>query len=193
MRAIEIIVSLMVVFFHSNILVDAQCYNLVRQYFECRNLTMHSVAAVGSFGIQIKKYMPVSRVANNFLDDEFFAKELANLDIDAALALFQTIFATTSDSSCTSEFCECVRSGIEDKRNRYAMLFSEKSIIEQVKNIMTEFNQKYANDPIDNDIEHFKLPSLKKFCSLYDFSTERFWFRSKSLPCLNHKINSVNY
>lgn len=182
-------------YFHMLFVDAGGCYDIVLQYFQCAKLRMNPVSGTGTFGIVVKKYLPDKKLPNNILDDKFFDTELAEMDVDKAVKLFQTVYNAT-DSNCKSEFCDCVRSGLADRRARFYQLFANDAMVEQVKRVIVEFNEIHPyTDSSTNETESDSsesFGSLTKFCSQYDFSSERLWQKPETFKCISRLRNSVN-
>lgn len=167
----------------SSPLVNADCSSLINQYYSCRHLKMITFNTTDEYGIPGVKYFRDYTVENNTLDEEFFSKELDNMDMDEAMKLFKTIFDTIEN--CTSEFCQCIASGIPDKRFRYGKIFADPTKVEQVKTIIQNFNNKFeitSREPTN---------SLEKFCLLYSFGMEKLELIPGGFDCLVSDADTV--
>ena len=116
--------------------VNGQALELVRQYFECRNLTMYFNGHV---------YVRNTSIPNNFLDDAFYQQ--------AGLGQLNITKSYTDTDNCNTRFCNCVNWGFIDSNityyngyysyipnNKYSIFFRNSSNYPGVKAILSAFN-----------------------------------------------------
>ena len=178
--------------------VNGECFELVQQYYECKNLVM-------VLDKNNQTYIPSTLVPNNILDDAFY--ENLNLDgktFDEAMDLFWQIYDETNN--CNTELCKCVSTGIIDKyiggkKHKFSLYFRNATNYEQMKIILSDFLEKFKSTlkPY-SDLEMFfkekahsnqVLPTLARFCMKYDYTDERFIYHNNSLDCFTDDIVSI--
>ena len=195
--------------------VKSECFELVQQYYECKNLVMIDPNTVpkypnnyiedpnnlpnDNYNYPPKTYIPNPSIANNQLNDAFYQSlNLNQMTIDQAMFLFRTIYNETYD--CNSAFCNCTKTGIimdymNGEYNRYSLYFLNETTLDQVKIILSEFNTKFqSNMKSYSSLQTFfnskthsnqTLPTLAQFCMKYDYSDERFLYYSNSTDCIS--------
>ena len=86
--------------------VNGQTFELIRQYYECQNLTMYYEVSRGI-------YIRDTSLPDNYLDDSFYQRlGLANMTYDQGMNLIRKIYPDTRN--CTTRFCNCVSWGFID-------------------------------------------------------------------------------
>lgn len=126
--------------------VDAQCFAVLRQYYECQNLKMVKINDP-RFG---PYYRPDPHASsNNVLDDSFYQKlGLASMNSNEAMNLIKKIYQETSTGSCESEACKCVVQRYMAWTYQYhdpmAILFRAENF-EQTKEIIEALDQSLAD------------------------------------------------
>ena len=200
--------------------VKSECFELVQQYYECKNLVMidpNNVTYPPSpfvfdfsnkpnsyYNNHSKTYKPDPSIANNQLNDAFYQSlNLTQMTMDQAMSLFRTIYTEIYD--CNSAFCDCVKTGIimdymNGEYNQYSLYFLNEATLEQMKIILSEFNTKFqSNMKSYSSLQTFfdskthsnqTLPTLAQFCMKYDYTDERFLYYSGSTDCLTDDIVS---
>jgi hypothetical protein len=193
--------------------VKSECFELVQQYYECKNLVMidpnnvtypespfvfdDSNKPIDDNNYPPKTYIPDATKPNNQLNDAFYQSlNLNQMTIDQAMFLFRTIYNETYD--CSSAFCNCTKTGIimdymNGEYNRYSLYFLNETTLDQVKIILSEFNTKFQSNmksysslqTLFDSKTHSNqsLPTLAQFCMKYDYTDERFLYYSNSTDC----------
>jgi hypothetical protein len=184
--------------------VKSECFELVQQYYECKNLVMidpninistyppdmfdASNKPNENYKYPPKTYIPNPSISNNQLSDTFYQSlNLTNMTMEQAMDLFRTIY--TEVNNCSSAFCNCTKTGIimdymNGEYNRYSLYFLNETTFDQVKIILTEFNTRFKSDMKNySSLQTFfdlknhsnqTLPTLAQFCMKYDYTDERF-------------------
>ena len=203
--------------------VKSECFELVQQYYECKNLIMidpNNVAKYpnsyipdpnnlpyDSYYYRPKAYIPDPSIANNQLNDTFYESlNLTNMTIDQAMFLFRAIYNETYN--CKSAFCNCTKTGIimdymNGEYNRFSLYFLNKTTMEQMKIILSDFNTKFqSNMKSYSSLQTFfkskahsnqTLPTLAQFCMNYDYTDERFLYYNNSTDCFTDDTVSLFY
>ena len=198
--------------------VKSECFELIQQYCECKNLVMidpnnapkypNDYKKTGfnflneEYNYQPKTYIPDPTIENNLLNDAFYQSlNLNQMTIDQAMNLFRTIY--NEIYNCNSTFCNCVKTGIimdymSGEYNRYSLYFLNETTFEQVKIILFEFNNKFQSDMLNySSLQTFfdskthsnqTLPTLAQFCMKYDYTNERFLYYNGSKDCFTDDI-----
>lgn len=169
-----VVITLMAIFSHlSSVHANRSCYSNIIEHFRCRD-NLDSI------------------------DEKVLESELDPMDVDKAMQLYRTIFNAT-DYRCQSEYCKCMRLNIAgDIKVNTILLFANERIVEQIKQILIEFNEKYPYDPMQEvetanpNGEGKKFKSVEKFCSLYDFSVDKISRNRETRSCLETLPNSVS-
>ena len=116
--------------------VKSECFELVQQYYECKNLVMIDPNPINEYKIPRKAYIPDSSIPNNQLKDTFYQSlNLTNMTMNQAMDLFLTIY--TEIYNCSSAFCNCTKTGIiidymNGEYNRYSLYFLNETTFDQV-------------------------------------------------------------
>ena len=193
--------------------VKSECFELVQQYYECKNLVMIDPNNVtyppspfvfdasnkpnDNYKYPPKTYIPNPSIPNNKLSDTFYKNlNLNQMTMDQAMNLFRTIY--TEMNNCSSAFCNCTKTGIimdymNGEYNRYSLYILNDTTLDQAKIIMSEFNSKFQSkmksysslQTFFNSKTHSNqtLPTLAQFCMKYDYTDERFLYYSGSTDC----------
>jgi hypothetical protein len=193
--------------------VKSECFELVQQYYECKNLVMIDPNTVpkypnnyipdpnnlpyDSYNYPPKTYIRDATKPNNQLNDAFYQSlNLNQMTMDQAMVLFRTIYNETYN--CKSAFCICTKTGIimdyiNGEYNRYNLYFLNKTTMEQMKIILSEFNTKFQSSMLNySSLQTFfdskthsnqTLPTLAQFCMNYEYTDERFLYYSNSTDC----------
>ena len=174
--------------------VKSECFELVQQYYECKNLVMIDPNPKNEYKFPRKAYIPDPSIPNNQLNDTFYQTlNLTQMTMDQAMGLFRTIYNEIYD--CNSSFCYCTKSvfGIYYQYNQYSPYFLNETTFEQVKIILSEFNIKFqSNMKSYSSLQTFfdskthsnqTLPTLAQFCMNYEYTDERFIYYSNSIDC----------
>lgn len=171
--------------------VDCQCYDLIKQYFECKYLNM----SIRNNTWQMLDYLPDSSKPNNYLSDRVYKRYLNKMNFNEAMQLFQKIYKITEN--CSTEFCKCVAWKHIDKNIKYSIFFRNETNFKQVKKILLSFNLRFKDDILPfKQLEHMYMydgppgdwplyPSLTKFCIKYDYSRTRLGFYNFNSSCDN--------
>ena len=179
--------------------VKSECFELVQQYYECKNLIMRNLTYDTFPPVP---YDPIPWVPNNTLNDTFYQNlNLGQMTLDQAMELFRTIYNETYN--CTSYFCKCVTTGIVDqykfgRYNRFSLFFRNQTNFDQVKIVLSEFIAKFqANLSSYDALQSFfaskahrnqNLTTLAQFCMKYDYTDERLLYYNDSFNCFNDDI-----
>lgn len=165
---------------------DLKCYDLVRQYYQCKKLIMHKV----NFSWDIIYYIPNYSIPNNRLDDSFFQKlGLENMPLNKAMDLFKQIYMETNN--CTSEFCNCVNFQFIDTNDQFSIYFRNETNFRQFNDIISAFNNKFSKFmyPIDyftKLIFTYEFPTLTKFCITNEYTSQRLNnYNNTLMSCVN--------
>ena len=170
--------------------VNGQTFELFKQYYECRNLTMI---------LNGQTYVRDTSLPDNYLDDSFYQRlGLANMTYDQGMNLIRKIYTDTRN--CTTRFCNCVSWGFIDGLfdpnyqriyNNYSIFFRNESNYPGVRLIVSEFyNETKWNLQSLNTIFYtfsnsyytydygvyrraFEYPSIIKFLLVHDFTRAR--------------------
>lgn len=186
-RIFQLIVLLLITFH----LVDSQCFDLVNQYYQCRNLTMiKSRDRLGEI------YLPDAKVPNNTLSDSFYKSlGLDSMTFNQAINQFKSIY--TEIVSCkNSTFCDCI--GSRYSKN-YAQLFTNDTILNQARPILSSFVTKNQASLLDFSIlqnmfsDGIRLPTLAKFCVNYEFAGSRLTFYKNLFKCQSQPDFMVSF
>ena len=200
--------------------VKSECFELVQQYYECKNLVMidpninistyppdmfdASNKPNENYKYPPKTFIPNPSIPNNQINDTFYqALNLTQMTMDQAMVLIRTIYNEVNN--CSSAFCNCTKTGIimdymNGEYNRYSLYFLNETTLDQVKIILSEFNTKFQSNmksysslqTLFDSKTHSKqtLPTLAQFCMKYDYTDERFLYYSGSTDCVTDDIVS---
>ena len=201
--------------------VKSECFELIQQYYECKNLVMIDPNNVTyppspfifdasnkpneNYKYPPKTYIPNPSIPNNKLSDTFYQNlNLNQMTIDQAMDLFRSIY--NEIYNCNSAFCKCTKTGIimdymNGEYNQYSLYFLNETTLNQIKIILSEFNSKFKpNMKSYSSLQTFfqskihsnqTLPTLAQFCMKYDYTDERFLYYSGSIDCLTD--DTVSY
>lgn len=180
--------------------VNGQCYDLIKQYYECKYLRMSKQN--NSWGdIDYRPVKSRNHRHPNKLDDKFYRRQgLAKLDFDESMRLFRKIYDETEN--CHSKFCKCVSFKHIDYYNNYSIWFRNETNYKQVKRIISAFNEKfeskklsfhdvfnpviYSARPIEpNPFFEPQLKTINKFCYHNDYSWARLNYYNYTISCYN--------
>lgn len=182
--------------FLANLAESAITFYLPKQYYECKNLVM---AFYNYSYSDYSYYYPNSSIPNNRLNDSFFeARNFANMTLDQGLGLIRTIFQEVR--TCRPiDTCNCIKSGFKKLDFNKAVLFLNETLFAQTKQIVSTFINKFK--PYLNVMKEYStwdtfysynLPSLARFASNNDFTTERYYSYNATLrSCLYEKYIRV--
>ena len=171
--------------------VKSECFELVQQYYECKNLVMIDPNPKNEYKVPRKAYIPDPSIANNQLNDTFYqSQNLAQMTIDQAMGLFRTIYNETYN--CKSAFCNCTKS-VFGIYYQYSPYFLNETTFEQVKIILFDFNTRFQSNMRNySSLQAFfdskthsnqTLPTLAQFCMNYEYTDERFLYYNNSTDC----------
>ena len=169
----------------------SECFELVQQYYECKNLVMIDPNPINVYKVPRKAYIPDSSIPNNQLNDTFYQTlNLTQMTMDQAMGLFRTIYNETYN--CISAFCNCTKSEFEEYY-LYRLFFLNETTLDQVKIILSEFNTKFQSKMKSySSLQTFfdskthsnqTLPTLAQFCMNYEYTDERFLYYNNSTDC----------
>lgn len=177
---------------------DGLCFDLVKQYYECRYLKMKYYFD-DYFYFFDEFYAPDPDVPNNLVNDSIY-QNLTSYTFDQGMSLIQRIFQETDN--CTSQFCRCVSHGYIDDTlyyGRQSILFRNATNFNQMKTIVADFGNKFRSqllplDEIHQDLnyEEHELPSLAKFCVELEFTYTRVDFYYKNISACNTFNSTVS-
>lgn len=167
--------------------VENSGFQLVKQYYECKNLVM----IPNNFSYTHKHYYPDPNVPNNRLNDTFYQRiGLQNMTFDQAMSLFRTIFMEIRSCPRQTPFlCNCVNSLFSGTTVDQSVLFRNETVFAQVKLIVNTFITKFRpflvssqNGFLSDWFFHgHDLPTLIQFFFNYDYTTTRLLFYNESL------------
>jgi hypothetical protein len=174
--------------------VKSECFELVQQYYECKNLVMIDPNPKNEYKIPRKAYIPDPSIPNNQLNDTFYQTlNLTQMTIDQAMGLFRTIYNETYN--CISAFCNCTKSEFGEYF-QYRLYFLNETTFDQVKIILSEFNTKFQSNMKSYSLlqtffdskthSNQTLPTLAQFCMNYEYTDERFLYYSNSTDCFTY-------
>ena len=193
--------------------VKSECFELVQQYYECKNLIMIDPNNVpkypndyiadpnnlpnDNYNYPPQTYIPDPTKPNNQLNDQFYQSlNLTQMTMNQAMDLIRAIYNETYN--CSSVLCNCTKTGIimdymNGEYNRYSLYFLNETTLDQVKIILSEFNTKFqSNMKSYSSLKTFfdskthnnqTLPTLAQFCMKYDYTDERFLYYNSSTDC----------
>lgn len=152
---------------------NGECYDLVKQYYECKHLVM-----ISSNG---NDYKPDKNVKNNFLDDTFYqSKGLGDMGFDQGMELIQSIYNEVDFVTlqrCDSYLCKCVinRTSRYYNDDNYGFFFRDN--FDDFKSIVSEFDQIFQDnrDSLEKFTDNwsYDLPTLAKFAYINEFTPLR--------------------
>lgn len=175
----------------------SECRSLVRQYFECQQLKMTKMTDF--LAPNAYYYVPSLEVEDNILTDEFYQTSgIGNMRFGEALAFIKSIYRQV-DTSCNTEFCDCVRNrmlGSSYWERNYSSIFLQQNRLDQMQPILLSFNEKYQEDMLSyKDISSWlfyssarnNLSTLNQFCIDYEYTYYRVYFYDNDLDsCIDY-------
>ena len=180
-------------------LLNGQCFDLIRQYNQCKHLKMEFkksgykqvlVPCITMYAIDSQEKYFVNYTANSDLTDRYYRKLMSKeMNFNKAMKLFRKIYTETDN--CTSEFCKCVSLDVIDYHGNYSLFFRNKDVYPHVKRIIEDFNKQFESnlkpyselwykkefEPYPNQ----NLSSLTQFCIKYDYSYNRYGYYSEGV------------
>ena len=179
--------------------LNGQCYDLIRQYNQCKHLKMEfkksgymevEVHNITMYIIEPQEKYFVNSTANSDLTDRYYRKLMSKeMNFNKAMNLFRKIYTETDN--CTSDFCKCVSLGVIDYHGNYSLYFRNKDVYPHVKRIIEDFSKQFESDlnPYSElwYYEEFELysyqnlSSLAQFCIKYDYSYNRYEYYNMSI------------
>jgi len=176
--------------------VKSECFELVQQYYECKNLIMRNINNPDSF--PEKPYEPNPFYPNNKLNNTFYKNlNLDKMSFDQAMEFFRAIYNDTFNNS-TTDFYKCVSTGIINEYkygngNSFSTFFLNETNFKQMKTILSEFIIKFESNllPYSSLKDFFAskshggqyLPSLAQFCMKFDYTDDRFNYYYDPFDC----------
>lgn len=173
--------------------VELRCYDLVKQYYECQNLTMTKM----NYSMNQVYYYPNYSIPNNKLNDSFYQRlGLENMTFNRAMDLFRLIHTRTNN--CTTEFCNCVSFHHIDTSNSYfSIYFRNETNFLQFRDIVASFINKFRNFMYSLNSTQLRLsysyehPTLSRFCMTNEYTTQRLRYYNYSLMSCVYRNYSV--
>ena len=177
--------------------INCQCYDLIDQYYSCKNLKMvHTTCSFYDTAVPYSSdnnntgsnciYEPDTSIPNNKLTDSFYRKKkLDKMSFNEAMNLFKKIYDEID--GCDTEFCECVQ-----KRSFYPVpydiYFRDDDTFKDVKKIIKAYNEKYQSRMLPYEEIKYNFPQggskiLQKFCAKYDFTNIRLYTYKDVTKC----------
>lgn len=176
---------------------DAQCFGLVKKYYECQKLTNMTKLHVKRSPLTSDE--PNDRPAN-ILDDTFYSRNLAlqNMNFDQGMALVKQIYQDIS--ACENELCNCVLNINDTQLKSHVKqldpmaIFFESENFADTKKIIVALDQSLSASRLSNDelseLPFFgggqNLPTLTQFCIVNEFANIRASEYKDFWECIKH-------
>lgn len=174
--------------------VEGECFEVIRQYFECQYLKMVKRTNPSTGEIFYERNDKLDQ--NNLNNSIPAIQNLSRMSFDQGMDFIRRIYLETAN--CTTEVCNCTKFGKIDKEGSYSLFFGNADIFRQSKSIINGLNTKFKSQlmPFESlrgylGHNHSHLPTLTKFCVDFEYTWVRLKFFKYANSCYayNHSVS----